>query len=72
MIWDHASNWDEEDVRALIAYLRAIDGRPIRRERPRRAESRPSSPERVGVIPKPLLQGPGWSSGDALDRVGDH
>jgi mono/diheme cytochrome c family protein len=29
MIWDHASNWDEEDVRALIAYLRAMP--PIRR-----------------------------------------
>jgi hypothetical protein len=28
MIWDHASNWDEEDVRALVAYLRAIP--PIR------------------------------------------
>jgi mono/diheme cytochrome c family protein len=24
MIWDHASNWDEEDVRALIAYLRVL------------------------------------------------
>ena len=24
MIWDHASNWDEEDIRALIAYLRKI------------------------------------------------
>ncbi len=24
MIWDHASNLDEEDVRALIAYLRAL------------------------------------------------
>jgi len=24
MIWDHASNWDEEDVRALIAFLRAL------------------------------------------------
>ena len=24
MIWDHASNWDEEDVRALIAYLRLL------------------------------------------------
>ena len=24
MTWDHASNWDEEDVRALIAYLRAL------------------------------------------------
>ena len=29
MIWDHASNWDEEDVRALIAYLRAMP--PVRR-----------------------------------------
>ena len=24
MIWDHASNWDEEDLRAPIAYLRAM------------------------------------------------
>ncbi len=24
MPWDHASNWDEEDIRALIAYLRSI------------------------------------------------
>ncbi|HEV2752167.1 MAG TPA: c-type cytochrome [Gemmatimonadales bacterium] len=24
MIWDHASNWDEEDIRAVIAYLRAL------------------------------------------------
>jgi mono/diheme cytochrome c family protein len=24
MIWDHASNWDEEDIRALIAYLRRL------------------------------------------------
>jgi mono/diheme cytochrome c family protein len=23
MTWDHASNWDEEDIRGLIAYLRA-------------------------------------------------
>jgi hypothetical protein len=29
MIWDHASNWDEEDVRALVAYLRALP--PVRR-----------------------------------------
>ncbi len=28
MIWDHASNWDEEDIRALIAYLRKIP--PVR------------------------------------------
>jgi len=24
MIWDHASNWDEEDIRALVVYLRAM------------------------------------------------
>lgn len=24
MTWDHASNWDEEHIRALIAYLRAM------------------------------------------------
>ena len=24
MIWDHASNWDEEDLRALVAYLRVL------------------------------------------------
>jgi mono/diheme cytochrome c family protein len=24
MPWDHASNWDEEDVRALVAYLRVL------------------------------------------------
>jgi mono/diheme cytochrome c family protein len=32
MIWDHASNWDEEDVRALITYLRAMP--PVRRAIP--------------------------------------
>ena len=24
MIWDHASNWDEQDLRALVAYLRTL------------------------------------------------
>jgi mono/diheme cytochrome c family protein len=24
MIWDHSSNWDEEDLRAVIAYLRSM------------------------------------------------
>jgi mono/diheme cytochrome c family protein len=24
MIWDHASNWDEEDIRSLVSYLKAI------------------------------------------------
>jgi mono/diheme cytochrome c family protein len=32
MIWDHASNWDEEDVRALIAYLHTLP--PVRRDIP--------------------------------------
>jgi mono/diheme cytochrome c family protein len=32
MIWDHASNWDEEDVRALIAFLRVLP--PVRRAIP--------------------------------------
>lgn len=32
MIWDHASNWDEEDLRALIAYLRTLP--PVQREIP--------------------------------------
>jgi hypothetical protein len=30
MTWDHASNWDEEDIRALIAYLRAMPPVSIR------------------------------------------
>jgi mono/diheme cytochrome c family protein len=24
MIWDHASNWDEEDLRSIVAYLRTL------------------------------------------------
>jgi mono/diheme cytochrome c family protein len=32
MIWDHASNWDEEDVRSLIAYLRFLP--PVRNKVP--------------------------------------
>ncbi len=24
MPWDHFSNWDEEDIRALVAYLRLL------------------------------------------------
>lgn len=32
MTWDHASNWDEEDIRALVAYLRSIP--PIRYQVP--------------------------------------
>jgi nicotinate dehydrogenase subunit B len=40
MIWDHASNWDEEDVRALIAYVRAMP--PVRRATP---PARPPAPD---------------------------
>jgi cytochrome c553 len=32
MIWDHASNWDEEDVRSIIAYLRLLP--PVSKEIP--------------------------------------
>lgn len=32
MIWDHASNWDEEDVRALVTYLRILP--PVVRQIP--------------------------------------
>jgi mono/diheme cytochrome c family protein len=32
MTWDHASNWDEEDVRALTAFLRLLP--PVRRAIP--------------------------------------
>jgi mono/diheme cytochrome c family protein len=32
MIWDHASNWDEEDLRALVAYLRTLP--PVAKEVP--------------------------------------
>jgi mono/diheme cytochrome c family protein len=39
MVWDHASNWDEEDIRALIAFLRAMP--PVRKRIP--ADRPPSS-----------------------------
>jgi mono/diheme cytochrome c family protein len=38
MVWDHASNWDEEDIRALVAFLRRSP--PVRRSVP--AASPPS------------------------------
>ncbi len=44
MIWDHASNWDEEDVRALIAYLRTLP--PVRRAIP---PTRPPAADDCGV-----------------------
>jgi mono/diheme cytochrome c family protein len=40
MIWDHASNWDEEDIRALIVYLRSMP--PVHRR------IRPASPPSPG------------------------
>lgn len=40
MIWDHASNWDEQDIRALIAYLRVIPG--VNKQIP---ADRPPSPD---------------------------
>jgi mono/diheme cytochrome c family protein len=40
MIWDHASNWDEEDIRALGAYLRTLP--PVDNEVP---PARPPAPD---------------------------
>jgi mono/diheme cytochrome c family protein len=40
MIWDHASNWDEEDVRSIVSYLRRIP--PVRHAIP---PTRPPSPD---------------------------
>ena len=40
MIWDHASNWDEEDVRSLVAFLRRIPA--VRRGIP---AARPPAPD---------------------------
>jgi mono/diheme cytochrome c family protein len=40
MIWDHSSNWDEEDLQALIAYLRALP--PVRHRIP---PDRPPAPD---------------------------
>jgi len=40
MIWDHASNWDEEDIRAIVAYVRTLP--PVRQAIP---EPRPPAPD---------------------------
>jgi hypothetical protein len=40
MIWDHASNWDEEDIRSIVAYLGRIP--PVHHEIP---SARPPSPD---------------------------
>ena len=44
MIWDHSSNWDEEDVRSLIAFLRVLP--PVRRPVP---PARPPAPDDCDV-----------------------
>jgi mono/diheme cytochrome c family protein len=40
MIWDHASNWDEEDIRAVVAYLRTLP--PVTKKIP---ADRPPAPD---------------------------
>jgi mono/diheme cytochrome c family protein len=40
MTWDHASNWDEEDIRAVIVYLRGLP--PVRHAIP---APRPPAPD---------------------------
>ncbi len=44
MIWDHASNWDEEDIRSIVAYLRRIP--PVHHAIP---SDRPPSPDDCAV-----------------------
>jgi mono/diheme cytochrome c family protein len=44
MIWDHASNWDEEDIRALVAYLRTLPS--VARQIP---PARPPAPDDCAV-----------------------
>jgi mono/diheme cytochrome c family protein len=45
MIWDHESNWDEEDVRSLVAYLRVLP--PVVHEIP---PSRPPAPDDCAIF----------------------
>jgi cytochrome c553 len=44
MVWDHASNWDEEDIRALIAFLRTLA--PVKNKIP---ADRPPAPDDCAV-----------------------
>jgi len=44
MVWDHASNWDEEDIRALIAFLRTLS--PVKNKIP---ADRPPAPDDCAV-----------------------
>jgi mono/diheme cytochrome c family protein len=44
MTWDHASNWDEEDIRSLVAYLRVLP--PVKRDIP---TDRPPGPDDCAI-----------------------
>ncbi len=44
MIWDHLSNWDEEDIRAVITYLRSLP--PVKNRVP---ADRPPAPDDCAV-----------------------
>ena len=44
MIWDHASNWDEEDLRSIVAYLRLLP--PVHRAIP---PARPPAPDDCAI-----------------------
>ena len=44
MTWDHASNWDEEDIRSLIAYLRVLP--PVQQQIP---ADRPPAPDDCAI-----------------------
>ena len=56
MTWDHISNWDEEDIRALIAYLRVLP--PVRKKVP---GDRPPAPDDCDVYTfwTTVSEGPG-------------
>jgi|GEM_PF-598123 cytochrome c oxidase cbb3-type subunit 2 len=56
MPWDHASNWDEEDIRALVAYLRLLP--PVRKQVPADRAPAPDDCE-VYTIWTATSQGPG-------------
>jgi mono/diheme cytochrome c family protein len=44
MVWDHASNWDEDDIRALIVFLRTLP--PVRNKVP---ADRPPAPDDCAI-----------------------
>jgi len=65
MIWDHASNWDEEDVRAMIAFLRVLP--PMRRVIPHR-DRRPPTTVRSIRSGSPQARRPGAGDDCLSDR----